>query len=150
MIRSFSLVLITLLVANCSSKKVFSNANASVTENRLLQVRADWLKDKGTKFDIEISVHNISETDVIFLLNEMSCAKGDNSGQLKHTFFNTGERTIDLRRGQVKRFKMVCDIGVKTPGDYTIGIGRVFDNPTGDGATKGNVLTEKIAWVGKS
>jgi hypothetical protein len=142
-------VVISLLFVGCASKKVFSGDNASVTENSLLDIQADWLKDKGSKFDIELTIHNKSENDVIFLLKEMSCSRGPLVGQLKHTFFNTGERTIDLRKGQLKRFRMVCDLGSKSKGDYVIQIGQVFDNPEGDGSTKGKVLAEKIAWTAR-
>jgi hypothetical protein len=145
-----ALVLTMVLLGGCASKRTFTGESASVTTNSFIDIQALWLKDKGKKYDLELNVRNISEQPVILLLSEMSCQKGGQTGILRHTFFNTGERTIDFRAGEMKRFKMVCDVGTDAKGDHKITVGQVYANPEGDGRTKGPVLASDIVWTGKS
>lgn len=138
------------LLAGCASKQTFSNTNSSVTSNPAIEITTLWLKDKGKKYDIEMNIRNVSSSDIVFFLKDMSCEKGGVAGRLKHTFFNTGERSIDFRKGQLKRFKMVCDIGAEERGSYKIMISQVFENPNGDGRTQGKVLATNVSWTGQS
>jgi hypothetical protein len=134
-------------LAGCASSAI-KDGNYTMTKNDLVQIQVDWIKDKGTKFDVEMKVTDISKHDIIFLLREMSCFKGETRGVLEHTFFNTGERTIDFHSGQLKQFRMVCDIGTKSEGEFRFVIGKIYDNPGGNGETKGDVLAENIEWKG--
>lgn len=130
----------------CSHKKVINSEETKMTKNDLVVIDADWVKDKGKRYDVQLKVKNVSDNDIIILLNDMQCFKGTSQGVLKHTFFNTGERTIDFRKGQLKSMRMVCTIGEKTDGDDRIVVGRIFDNPNADGATRGKVLGQNIEW----
>lgn len=143
------LLLLTLILASCASKQVLNTEQVTVTKNDFLNMNVLWIKDKGKKFDFEMSISNISENDLIVMLNDFTCAKGNMPGTLKHTFFNTGERTMDIRKGQTKRFKLVCNIGSKVEGDAKIVISRMFDNPNGDGATRGKQVGDKVEWTGR-
>src|SRR4051794_17629104 len=60
-----------------------------------------WIKDKSKKFDINVTIRNDNNTSgIIIFLHDMGCQRGGVTGSLKHTFFNTGERTIDFRPNQ--------------------------------------------------
>lgn len=136
---------IALLVSfGCSSKKVLSENNA-VTQGPV-KVWANWVKDKGEKFDIQFLMENIHTKPVIVKLHDVQCARGKRGGNLQHTFFNTGERTIDIMPGEVKQFNFVCTVGVKTAGAFNMRLNRVYDNPEKDGATLGKVIAKNIIW----
>lgn len=121
----------------------------TLTQNKLVDVQVNWLKDKGKKYDIEMIIKNSTEEGIIVSLTDISCFRGNAVGQLKHTFFNTGERTINFAGGQAKMFRMVCNYGMATEGNARIVISRVFSNPNGDGSTKGKVISSKpIEWSG--
>jgi len=127
----------------CGAKRVRIEEK-QVTKNDIVSFNVTTLKDKGKTYDIMMSVQNVSDKDIIIMLNDMQCFKGNLQGELKHTFYNTGERTIDFRKGQLKNFKMVCRLGDKTKGDYRILVSRIFDNPGADGETKGKVIGSNI------
>jgi hypothetical protein len=130
----------------CGSNPVIDEQHAEASKAGI-SFRPILIKDKGAKYDIKFAISNLSDKNIIILLSEMSCYRGHMMGILKHTFFNTGERTIDFKAGQMKEFKMVCDYGSKMKGDYKISIRKVYENPNGDGATKGKVITENIDWT---
>jgi hypothetical protein len=114
----------------------------------LMTMTVAWVKDKTKKFDVDFTIKNESDkSGIIVYLQDMGCARGDTSGQLKHTFFNTGERTIDFRAHQQKHFSMVCDLGgeVKS-GTFKINITKVYDNPSMDGKTTGKILASDLTW----
>jgi hypothetical protein len=144
--RSLFCLGLLLALGACGHKKVALDQSNSNVSNEVVSMTVLWLKDKGKKFDVEIQVQNKSNDDVIIKLGDMNCGKGAAGGQLKHTFFNTGERTIDFTPHQMKQFRLVCDIGQAVPGDFQITINRVFDNPQGDGATRGKQIGGKLQW----
>ena len=41
---------------------------------------------------------------------------------------------------------MVCDTRLKAKGPFKIVFGRVFDNPSNDGATTGKMIAEGVEW----
>ena len=146
-LRLSMIVTIALLAAACTHGKTKLKADDNqLTKNQYVDISAVWLKDKGNKYDVKLRVLNVSKNDIIIMLNDMQCYRGPNQGALKHTFFNTGERTIDFRAGQVKEFQMVCNLNDAAPGEHRIVVNRIFDNPESDGATKGKVLANKIEW----
>ena len=138
--------LIAVLGVSCAKRVQISPEKSNVNKGGI-EASANWLKDKGKKFDIQFAITNNSEKDAIIHLHDISCAKGALQGQIKHTFFNTGERKIDLHRGEKKMFNFVCNYGSKTEGDYKVSIKRVYDNPTGDGVNTGKGMAENINWV---
>jgi hypothetical protein len=140
-----SLGFFCLVLCSCSGKKIILE-NGNKVSKEGVSVWANWIKEKGKKFDVEIGITNGSNKDIIIMLGDMDCSRGTSSGALKHTFFNTGERTIDFRVGQTKSFRMVCDYRTNVQGPFKIVVRRVFENPGGDGRAKGTVLTENIEW----
>ena len=140
-----ALVIVLFQVSACS-KRVQLTAESNRTEKGGIVASANWLKDKGSKYDIQFSITNNFERDVIINLHDISCSKGSVPGTIKHTFFNTGERRIDLKNGESKNFNFVCRLSSKTDGPYKVTIRRVYDNPTGDGIKTEKVLVENIVW----
>lgn len=117
-----------------------------LTKAGIVSLWADWIKNKGEKYDIGFHIRNEGEKPIIIMLRGMRCYRGGGEGELKHTFFNTGEKTIDFRAGETKKFTLVCEIGEKYKGDYRIVVGRVYENTGGDGKTLGKVLAKDVDW----
>ncbi len=115
-------------------------------DNNIFEVDVKWVKEKGKKFDLRIVLDNKSDTGLIIMLHDLRCYKGNMKGKIAHTFFNTGERTIDLKAGEVKQFNAVCKLGVKKEGVYKLLVRRVYENPSEDGKTKGKVLLKNLVW----
>ena len=141
----FLICLLVLGLTACAGRAIKLGNDTKVTKDGI-GVWATWLKDKGKKYDVQLNIENGSKNDLIILLSDMSCFRGENRGTLKHTFFNTGERTIDFRVGQMKPFNLVCDYRAKGEGDFKIIISRIFDNPGGDGRTRGKVIGNDLEW----
>jgi hypothetical protein len=143
-----SALALPLLVAACGGQRFRpSGDSAAVTRPGVLTLGVNWVKDKGDKYDAEVLLRNERDAGVIVKLADMRCFRGPIEGELKHTFFNTGERTIDLRAHEQKTMPMVCKLGGDVTGyDFRIRVGQVFDNPGNDGSTTGKVLAKDLEW----
>lgn len=134
-------------LVGCGGGKVtLAPEQTTMKKDGLITMNVEWVKDKKKKYDIRMRIHNDADKAIIMKLGDMQCFRGERQGILKHTFFNTGERVIDFRPGQMKSFQMVCDLGDKAEGPFKIVFGRIFDNPTNDGATTGKVISDSIEW----
>ena len=122
-------------------------SNSEVKVDGVISVWSSWVKDKKDKFDLQLNIVNLDEKQgLIVMLQDMGCKRGDVTGTLKHTFFNTGERTIDLKPGQSKSFNMVCKTPIPVKGDYVVTFGKVYANPKLDGYTQGPILAQSLVW----
>lgn len=114
----------------------------------VMSVWVAWIKDKGEKFDLNINMRNENpDKAYIVFLSDMGCKRGKVRGQLKHTFFNTGERTIDFKPNEAKDFNLVCKTSGGTRGEFSIEISRIYDNPSMDGKTVGKVVAKGLSWT---
>ena len=120
-------------------KKAVTKANISAWVSKV--------KDKGKKFDFTFHLKNKGEKFVIVMLHDITCYRGKKGGVVKHTFFNTGERTIDLMPNQLKKFKMLCKIGEKSQGKYKIVVKSIYSNPSRDGKHTGKEVAKNLTWV---
>ncbi|MEZ4814372.1 MAG: hypothetical protein R3A80_04095 [Bdellovibrionota bacterium] len=126
-------------------KKEFGGEEAHATAKGIMEAHVDWLKDKGSKFDFGLTLTNLTESGVIVYLHDISCKKGATAGEAKHTFFNTGERTIDFKAGQSKKFKLVCKLHTKIDSNkFSVGLRRISSNPSNDGKTVGKLLYKNL------
>jgi hypothetical protein len=121
-------------------------AQTQVSKEGLVAVSANWLKDKGSKYDFQLAVMNNSGKPIIVYLWDIACFRGTVQGEVKHTFFNTGERTIDFKIGEKKAFNMVCRLGGETKGDFRVLIKKIYENPAQDGKTVGQLLGSDVEW----
>ena len=138
--------LMVLAFAGCTSRHELVAEQNKVTRPNVISVSADWISDKGKKYDLGFNVHNEHNKGIIILLKEFRCFKGKTEGVVKHAFFNAGERTIDFRQGQMKQFKLVCTAKGEPGGEFKIIISKVYENPNDDGKTTGKVLAQNIEW----
>ena len=131
----------------CGGKKVVMTEGNQAKADGVLGMTVAWVKDKGSKYDIRLTLTNErDEEGVIVYLHDVHCYKGALKGEAKHTFFNTGERTIDFKPGESKSFNLVCRVGSETTGPVRINIARVYENPSNDGKTAGKVIAKNIDW----
>lgn len=140
-----TLAIITLI--SCSGKKIVDTAGATTTKSNVLSIQATEVKDKGKKYDIEFGLVNETEKNIIVLLADILCYKGNTQGVTQHAFFGAGERTIDMSPKQKKNFRLVCKLGGKVEaGDYKLVVSRVYDNPSNDRRTTGKEIAKGIEW----
>ncbi|MCP5470444.1 MAG: hypothetical protein H7A36_08085 [Chlamydiales bacterium] len=146
--KFLSYLIITLLAVACSTRKKYeTTAQAPVKDKSGMALQVNWVKDKKVKYDVEVVMTNESEKARIVMLPDIHCFKGDTRGILKHTFFNTGERTIDFQPGENKSFKMVCNHSAPVEGAFRLLVTEIYDNPEMDGATKGKIVGKNLEWT---
>ncbi len=144
---TMTLVAVASLVSCGHGITKLDKAQSEAKVDGVISVWPSWIKDKGKKFDLQLNIVNLDQKQgIIVMLQDMSCKRGDIVGTLKHTFFNTGERTIDLKPGQAKSFNMVCTLPAIVKGDYLVTFGKVYANPKLDGYTQGPVLAQSLVW----
>lgn len=143
LIPSIFLLTLAMPAFSARDKVMFESAKASA--KGVMEARVQWIKDKKKKFDFELVLTNLSENGLIVYLHDISCKKGKITGEAKHTFFNTGERTMDFKPGQSKKFKLVCKLHTEEFSDkYFISVRRVSSNPNYDGKTVGKLLAKDL------
>ena len=141
----FVLVVLVPTLSHASKIDIAPEGNR-LTKAGLVSLWSDWIKNKGKKYDISFHIKNESEKPIIIMLGEMHCFRGSVEGELKHTFFNTGEKTINFRGSETKNFTLVCQLDEKLKGDYRILVKQVYENAGGDGKTLGKVLGKDLDW----
>jgi len=146
--KLFALISLAAVIAACGHKKIATDNNVAEKKG-VLSMYASWVKPKGNKYDMKFHIRNLSDKAIIVKFGDVNCYRGDHTGTVKYTFFNTGERTIDMAPGQEKAANMVCSFGGETTGDFKVVIHRVFENPSNDGKTTGNVMAKEIIWEQK-
>ena len=140
-------ILVTTALISCSGKKVVDASAATTTKSNVISSQASEVKDKGKKFDVEFGIVNETEKNIIILLADILCYKGNTQGVVQHAFFGAGERTIDMSPKQKKNFHIVCKLGGKVEGgDYKLVVSRVYDNPSNDRRTTGKEIAKGIEW----
>ncbi|HMN67136.1 MAG TPA: hypothetical protein PKC28_01225 [Bdellovibrionales bacterium] len=118
-----------------------------MTKKDVVTFSVPWIKDKGAKWDFQLNVHNENpEKGMIVFLSDISCKRGKVVGVVKHTFFNTGERTMDFKPNERKEFKLVCRTEGAERGDFVLSVRKVYDNPSMDGKTVGKSVAENLTW----
>jgi len=138
------IVIGSLIQSGCASRKAVM---AQDVKGATMAMNVFWIKDKGNKYDLKLSLKNTTNTPTIVYLHDLECFKNNVRGELKHTFFNTGERTIDFKSGQMKSFNMVCNLGGDVRGkDFKIAVSTIYDNPSGDGKSSGKKVDGPIVW----
>ena len=146
--KKIALVMIMLSGLNAfAADKYIPDPENQMKAKDIVTVSIPWIKDKGSKFDLNVNVHNENpEKGMIIFLSDMGCNRGTVRGELKYTFFNTGEKTIDFKPNETKSFNMVCKTAGNPRGDFKLSIAKVYNNPSLDGKTVGTVIAKELTW----
>lgn len=146
--KLINFIALAIIIVGCGHKKIATDDNVAEKKG-VLSMWASWVKPKGKKYDMNFHIRNLSSKAIIVKFADVNCYRGAHTGTVKYTFFNTGERTIDMAPGQEKAANMVCSFGGETKGDFKVVIHRVFENPTNDGKTAGKLIGNEISWEQK-
>ena len=144
--KHWTTILAILFLSACGHGKIAPDPQNVATKKGVISAWADWIKPKGKRYDMHFHVKNESNAAIVVRSGDMNCFRGATQGEMKYTFFNTGERLIDLGIGQDKGANLVCTFPMAATGDFRVVIRRVFDNPSNDGKTTVNVVAENIEW----
>jgi hypothetical protein len=140
-------VALALAAAGCGGhRRMLAPDSNTQTREGVLSVWADWVVDKGDKFDVELNLQNRSDRTLVLFSQDITGARGTTPGVVKHGHFGLGERAIDLSPGQLKTFTFVCVHGKGARGDFSLRLGKIFDNPSNDRKTPGDVMAEGLEW----
>jgi hypothetical protein len=115
-------------------------AGNKVTKAGVISIYSEWVKDKGKKYDLNLTLSNDHDKDIIVLLNDFRCFRGTVSGEIK------SDDTIHLLPGKKKGLTVTCNLGSKTKGEYRIVVTKVYENPASDEKTLGKVIGTEIEW----
>lgn len=151
--KTTALILIALFgllsfLSGCGHSAIRFDEPAVTGSKGPIVIWASWVKPKGDKYDLNLNIENTTSDFVIVFLSDLACFQGDQKGDLKHTFFNTGERTIDFGPHQHKDFNAVCRLASDGVGDYRIVVGSVFSNPSHDRKTSDKEIAKNVEWKG--
>lgn len=110
----------------------------------IASLEAEWVKDKGDKWDVSLKFTNESSATILFFAGDMKCARGKEESP--NVDIHSDRRTIDLRTKESRTVLITCrGLTPKGNGDFRVTM-KAFSNPTGDSNTPGKVLIEKMTW----
>jgi hypothetical protein len=139
--------------SGCGGKQVYNylRQDAEVKVDKVIAFWPDKLIVKRKAFEIVISVENLYKDDILLLLTDFRCEKGGVAGDLKHAHLGIGERNIDFKPNQLKRFEFACIFhdGATPPGEVKLSVLQVYENPSHDGKTRGKAIAKNLVWIGK-
>lgn len=142
-LSSFALLAATIIA--CSHKKIAVDDSAQASKKGVLAISAAWIKEKPKKFDIQVMLTNQSGKPEIVWLKDIQCSRNGVKGDVTMVDARHGDFPIALKPSAVKTIVFTCDYNaeVKT-GAFKFNITRVYDNPSDDGRTKGQVIAKDL------
>jgi hypothetical protein len=133
-----------LMLISCSSRSSIRQDAIQHSPSKTLALSTPWIKDEDENFDMQLRLQNQTDQFIIVLLSDIRCSRGNVLGEITHSFFNTGERTIDLKPNETKKMTMVCRFSDDVKGDFSIKVVRIYANPAKDGKTLGDVIDKDV------
>ena len=136
-----SFFIVVLGLTACGGHKVKLNKENEVAKTGVLKVWAALVKDKKTRFDAQMHFQNAHAKGIIIGVEDIRCFRGNGEGKLHRMV----ARNISLDVGQERSFNLICD-NVPDSGGFRFIIGKIYENPNGDGATRGAVIATNVEW----
>ncbi len=117
-----------------------------ISKEGLIEIEGLWLKDEGDTFDMGIRVTNKATAPIMFPRADMTCKKGTDKGIVDKTSQDESNgRFWVLEPEESKQFYYVCLLDQKNSDhNFQFIIRKIYENKTGDGATRGELLGENI------
>jgi len=140
---SFALLAATVIA--CSHKKIAVDESAQTAKKGVLSSSASWIKEKPKKFDIQVMLTNQSNKAEIVWLKDIHCSRNGLKGDVTMVDARHGDFPISLKPNVPKTLIFTCDYNREVKaGDFKFNITRVYDNPSGDGRTNGQVIAKDL------
>jgi len=130
-----------------------SNAIVKNGDDNILKIEGNWIKDKGKKFDLSVSMTNIAKKEILVKRADMICKKGDHLGYYdrihnEHTNIQSNSpQYLVFEPGEKKKFHFTCYLDLKyNDKDFYFIVKKVFKNNSKDIDTpaKGSLLTQDV------
>ena len=137
----FSFLIVALGLSACGGHSVKLSNENGVTAKGVVSIWAAVVKDKKIKYDATMHFRNEHARGIIFAVQDIHCFRGDGEGKLHRMV----ARYISLDPGQERSFHLICENAPES-GGFRFVIGKIFDNPNGDGATQGAVIATNVEW----
>lgn len=130
------------------SKKFDLSPTDVVEKDKTIQIQGLKIVDKGKKYNLRVNIKNLTQKDILLMLNDFRCKRGGIDGRVEHAFFGAGERLMEFAPQQIKEFNFVCILPYKiVSGDYELTLIRGFDNPSRDRRTPGKEIVKNVSLV---
>ncbi len=145
-----SIIAVCLFVSACGHKKINTTGAETGGKKGLLTMSADWVKDKRIRYEANFLMRNESTQDISITLDDLECSKGEQQGTISGKgFVNDSEKMIRINQGQIKRFLLICDHGVKAEGPFVIRLNRVYNNSNNEnkGTKAAKVIAKDLIWT---
>ena len=136
---SFTVVALGLM--GCAGQKVKLGRDNVVTLTDVLTLWAAVVKDKRSRYDAQMHFRNEHAKGIIFGLEDVHCFRGNTEGQLHRIL----SKNISLDVAQERSFNFICD-NVPPSGEFRFVVAKVYENPNGDGVTRGAVMAKNLEW----
>ncbi len=105
----------------CGGRRIRLDDQPVVTHPGVLEVSAEWVKDKRVKFDILFTIRNLGEDALLIKRRDITCARGGTSGELDMR----DDPVFDLGPNAAETFLGKCRTG-NVPGPFVLQIAEVF------------------------
>jgi hypothetical protein len=140
LILSFSV-----FITSCGSKKVNVNGK-SYDVKGTAQLYAGFLKDKKSKYDLEINGTSISKTPIVIQKGDLACGKGETQGKIIK-IGRVKAPYIVLNVGKFTNFYIVCKLDTKVEGKYYLQINKLYKTANKDSIVPTEVQTTDVKWT---
>lgn len=138
------LLMLALAMTNCAGKRVNLGEASKITKGPV-SIWASWVKDKGKKWDALLHIGNESDKDIVIMFDDVSCWRGNNQGDMKYSIY-IGDRVLFIRAGRKLNMTVVCHTAVKSSGAFIVAVKHAYENPSGDGVSRGKALVSDVEW----
>jgi len=150
MLRKLTLIpVLFALLATTACVKTRFELDEAVEMKDVMRIKVIQLRDKFKKgkYDVSLEVSNLNDKSLVFYYGEIRCFRDGQLGRLDYPFFGAGERAIDLKPHETKRFNYTCKTErTRKPGQaFKLVYGRIFENPNNDGLTSGRILGKDLS-----
>ena len=140
-------VVLGALLLGCGARtKLIKNENAVLVEG-LFEVWGQWVKDKGRKLDLKLTIANDFNAPILIRTRDVHCSRGERWGEVHFIDRHRSDTAIHVHPGRSTQLLLVCQLAEPVPGDIRVLFSHVFEDPHDSMAGVGELLASDIEWM---
>ena len=129
----------------CSHAQKITHADSFAPKEGAFLVHFDWIKDKSTKYDMQLRLVNSTAQPALVYLDDIRCYRGKTEGMLAQPAFGGGARYFKLHEGQSQEFTLVCNLKEEASGDFRIVVTKAYVSASSDGKVSDKLVAENVS-----
>ena len=143
--KRIAIVLCLLVTAACSKRQTVamtpSQADAPIS------MSANWIKPRGKRVDLQVTIANKSEKSVEIQPQDFQCFRDAEMGTLTHKFDNPPHYgSVRLAPSQSRTELVICNFPTAGNGVYSLKVAKLYESRD-DGENGTKKLAEKLSWT---